>query len=896
MTGNELRQSFVDFFIEKQHTNVPSASLLPDNPALPNFVNAGMNQFVPFFTGEETPPFSPGRAANSQKCIRAGGKQCDLEDVGIDTYHHTFFEMLGNWSFGDYFKREAIEWCWELLVERWKFPKERLYFTVYKPGDGEPGEADMEAHGIWSEMCEKNGLDPAKHVLFFGKADNFWMMGDTGPCGPCSEVHIDLTPEGDTGGKLVNGDHHTCIEIWNLVFIQNFARPDGDFDDLPAKHVDTGMGFERAAAAMQCTKQFTDFSTVVSNYDTDVFKPLFSAITELTGCTYKATLPGATEDKEQEAKDIAFRVIADHVRCLTAAIADDIFPDNVGRGYVLRRILRRAVRYGRSLSLEGPFLHTLVDVVADDLGEFFPTINDNRDKVKLYVKSEEESFGRTLDRGLKLFEDVYQRTTADDRSEISDQDTFKLYDTYGFPLDLTDLMARERGMTADIEGAKELIKNKPRGDDGGAVLEIGGDLSESRFIGFDSRTGNATVTDVVDSDKGKAVVLDVSPFYAEMGGQKGDIGELRVNGSTLGVTDTQKKGASILHMVSADSAISPGDTVEAVVSDDYRDAVERHHTVTHILHWALREVIGKDSSQKGSLVAPDYLRFDFNHTSGLTEEQLATIQRLVNERIIENAPVHWFERDRDEISQHKQINQFFGDKYGNMVRVVQIGGDDGGLNGYSMELCGGTHARATGDIGPFLLRSEGAISAGIRRVEAVAGFYALDDIVGQLNVLSNVCGRLTSPVAELEKRVENLLETQKRLEKELKSLSLKLAGAGTGSLVEQAQTIDGIAVLAADVSGFDSTPRDVLEMVLQKLPEGIVVLGSNKGDKCAFVCSVSPGLAAQGWHAGTIAREVASVAGGGGGGGAEKAQAGGRDPEKLGEALARATQMVEAGL
>src|SRR5438874_1489581 len=474
MTSAEIRQSFLDFFREKKHTIVPSSSLLPDAPNL-LFTNAGMNQFVPIFLGQQKPPWTPPRVADTQKCIRAGGKHNDLEDVGLDTYHHTFFEMLGNWSFGDYFKKEAIEWAWELLVDRWKFPAQRLYATVYKPGPGEPSEFDQEAHDHWAHLFREADLDPEIHVLNSGKADNFWMMGDTGPCGPCSEVHVDLTPDGDTRGALVNQNNPRCIEIWNLVFIQFNANSGGTFAPLPQRHVDTGMGFERVSAILQGTKNFGDFSATISNYDTDIFRPIFDELEKLSGKKYRSTLPiigqahrlpgpkedsrsgRPTDDFEQEKIDVAFRVIADHIRALSFAIADGIIPSNEGRGYVLRRILRRAVRYGRTLGFHEPFFFKLVDVVSRTMGDIFPEVRAKQKTVKETIRREEEAFNNTLDIGINVFEQGIQRWNLD---HIPGDFAFLLYDTYGFPLDLTQLMSRERGLTVDVAGFEKLMEEQ----------------------------------------------------------------------------------------------------------------------------------------------------------------------------------------------------------------------------------------------------------------------------------------------------------------------------------------------------------------------------------------------------------------------------------------------------
>src|SRR5882724_9386939 len=577
MTSAQIRQSFLNFFREKKHTIVPSSSLLPDSPNL-LFPNAGMNQFVPIFLGQQKAPWKPARVADTQKCIRAGGKHNDLEDVGLDTYHHTFFEMLGNWSFGDYFKKETIEWAWELLVGRWKFPAQRLYATVYKPGPDEPSEFDQEAYDHWERLFREADLDPAVHVLNGGKADNFWMMGDTGPCGPCSEVHVDLTPEGDTRGTLVNKEDPRCIEIWNLVFIQFNANPDGSFTPLPQRHVDTGMGFERVTAIIQGTKSLTDFSGTISNYETDIFRPICDELEKLSGKKYGSTIPkhGSAGENEQEKIDIAFRVIADHIRALSFAIADGIIPSNEGRGYVLRRVLRRAVRYGRSLGFHEPFFFKLVDVVAKTMGDVFPEIRAKQKTIKDVIRREEESFNKTLDRGIELFEGAvlfnsiaaaaktqgyqvktqyYGRSIDPNLEEftiwlshaldpvvdldasqvragewrefinrtpiISAEDAFKLYDTYGFPLDLTELMARERGLTVDVAGFEKLMEaQRERARKGQKKEKISveeGELTTepTKFLGYDFLETESVVETVLPGTKLEEVniVLDRTPFY-----------------------------------------------------------------------------------------------------------------------------------------------------------------------------------------------------------------------------------------------------------------------------------------------------------------------------------------------------------------------------------------------
>jgi len=799
MTSAQIRQSFLDFFREKKHTIVPSSPLLPDAPNL-LFTNAGMNQFVPIFLGQQQPSWKPARVADTQKCIRAGGKHNDLEDVGLDTYHHTFFEMLGNWSFGDYFKKEAIEWAWELVVNRWNFPAQRLYATVYKPGPDEPSEFDQEAHDHWVRLFQDADLDPAVHVLNGGKADNFWMMGDTGPCGPCSELHVDLTPDGDTRGALVNKNDPRSFEIWNLVFIQFNANPDGSFTPLPQRHVDTGMGFERVTAIIQGTKSLTDFSGTISNYETDIFRPIFDELERLSGKKYGSTIPkhGNAGENEQEKIDIAFRVIADHIRALSFAIADGIMPSNEGRGYVLRRILRRAVRYGRALEFHEPFFSKLVEVLAKTMGDIFPEVRTKEKYIKETIKREEESFNKTLDRGLDLFAaeaglERFERVVrmveslpevmgdtggpaefqasemakgasyrerdkvgafvrgADGTVEkkITGDFAFKLFDTYGFPLDLTELLARERGFTVDVRRFEELMEQqraRARKSQKKEIIQLAGgvgfsgslearkipgqEISTTEFLGYDFLETEAVVEEVLPGEKAEvcALILDRTPFYAEMGGQVGDQGLLHVPGhdrteiGQLRVVDTQKYGDIVVHLaeVVQGRAPEPGEAVRVSVDVDRRKLIQGHHTVTHLLHWALHEVVSPDAAQKGSYVGPDKLTFDFS-SAALTPQQQRDVEKLVNEKIVQNAPVSWAEIPYAEAKKRKDIQQFFGEKYGDRVRVLQIGGEPKKLNGYSMELCGGTHVRSTSEIGAFRIVKEEAIAAGTRRIEAVAG-------------------------------------------------------------------------------------------------------------------------------------------------------------------------------
>jgi len=902
MTSREIRQSYLDFFKSKQHTIVPSSSLLPDSPNL-LFTNAGMNQFVPIFLGQVTCPYTPGRAADTQKCIRAGGKHNDLEDVGLDTYHHTFFEMLGNWSFGDYFKKEAIEWAWELVTEVWKFPKNRLYATVYQPDKsrGEPSEFDQEAHDHWARLFATAGLDPRVHIVSGGKKDNFWMMGETGPCGPCSELHVDLTPAVDSRGALVNKGSAQCIEIWNLVFMQFNANPDGTFSPLPARSVDTGMGFERVTGIIQNTRGFTDFSRVVSNYETDIFRPLFDRLEQMSGKQYRSTLPkSGGGESEQERVDVAFRVIADHIRTLSFAIADGIQPGNTDRHYVLRRILRRAVRYGRSLGFHEPFFHKLVNVLADNMGDVFPEIRARQRHVEEVIRAEEEAFNKTLDRGIELFEEEVKSARA---PRITGEFAFKLYDTYGFPLDLTELMARERGLTVDVAGFNQLMeeqKSRARAAQKKTIISLSQIETQkpTTFVGYEKLETFATVLEVVGLREKTAVVLDASPCYAEMGGQVGDTGEIlaRVernqaasadlqSSPRLRVTDTQKSGHTWLHFIEGGEAPAEGDDVLVRVDADRRRAIERHHTATHLLHWALHEVVSREAAQKGSAVDPAKFTFDFN-SNPLTPQQVADVERLVNEQILANAPVTWTEVPYAEVKKHPGIMQFFGEKYGEVVRVVQIGGRPRALDGYSMELCGGTHTRATGEIGLFRIVSEGTIAAGIRRIEAVCGLEAYARAQQELQLLKSIAGRINTPIGDLEKRIEGMLEQQKALEKQLKALQQKEAAAAAKDLLASATTLNGIPALIRRVDADGDTLQGMVNE-LKGLFKGVIVLGGVANGAVALIASVSPEYTPR-VQAGKIIQQIAPVIGGKGGGKPDNARGGGKDIARLDEALAKA--------
>ena len=874
---------------------------MPDSPNL-LFTNAGMNQFVPFFLAQKAPdvskwagalPSSDLRAADTQKCIRAGGKHNDLDDVGLDTYHHTMFEMLGNWSFGDYFKKEAIDWAWELVIGRWKFPPARLYATIYNPEPGDPASRDEEAWEIWAEKFRAVGLDPAVHIVNGNKKDNFWMMGETGPCGPCSELHVDLTPAGDTGGALVNQGSPDCIEIWNLVFIQFNANPDGSFSPLPARHVDTGMGFERVTSIIQGTNNLTDFANArISNYETDIFRPIFDELEKLSGKTYGSTLPvsGSTGDTEQEKNDVAFRVIADHIRTLSFAIADGIQPGNTDRNYVLRRILRRAVRYGRSLGFRAPFFHKLVDVLARTMGDVFPEIRAKQKHIEDVLKLEEESFNKTLDRGIELFNE------AATKGNITGAFAFKLYDEQGFPLDLTELMARERGLTVDTEGFNTLMeaqRARARAAQKKQVITLSEieTTTPTFFTGYDSLTDTARVLEVLTIKDRTAVILDRTPCYAEMGGQVGDTAEITRGGQFWRITNTQKTGNTWLHLLDSADAPSVGEEVQISVNATRRAAIQRHHTVTHLLHWALHEVVSPEATQKGSSVSPEKLTFDFN-SAALTAQQVREIENLVNERILENASVSWTEVPYAEVRGQADIMQFFGDKYGDTVRVVQIGGT-GNLDGYSMELCAGTHTRATGEIGLFRILAESAIAAGVRRIEAVAGLEAAALTKSEAQRLHEIAGLLNAPAAEIEKKIEALLAHQKELEKALKAARSKEAAAQAKDLASKAESLGGIPFLSANLGAVDG---DYLQAVLDALKptfEGVTVLAGSANNAVSLAASVSPAFTSK-IQAGKIIQSIAPIVGGKGGGKPDMARGGGKDTTQIPEALAAARALLGA--
>ena len=861
MTSAEIRQSFLDFFHSKGHEIVPSTSVAPlDDPTL-LFTNAGMNQFKDVFLNIGTRPYT--RAVDTQKCIRVSGKHNDLEEVGDDTYHHTFFEMLGNWSFGDYYKREAITWAWELFTEVYGLPKERLWATVH--------DSDDEALELWKEATDIN----PDQILKFGDKDNFWEMGETGPCGPCSEIHIDTTEDG-CKPEDVNAGRAEVMELWNLVFIQYNRKADGTLEELPAKHVDTGLGMERLTALLQQKN---------SNYDTDLFTPLLDALSDLTGKTYEGDA------------QIPMRVIADHLRAVSFAVADGALPSNEGRGYVLRRLLRRAARYGRNLGMEQPFIYQLVPTLAETMGPIFSELSQRMDHIQRVIRSEEESFGRTLHRGLELFEAVTKRLESEGAKTFPGEDAFKLYDTYGFPGDLTDLMAREIGLDCDMARFDELMEEQRERARKAGRFRLQEDESEewqvireneiSEFTGYESIREMASVCEVRRQGDTFQVILDRTPFYAESGGQVGDQGTLRWGEFTARVLDTQKEGDRIIHVVDQVPDDLSGE-VEANIGDNRRISTARNHTATHLLHAALHQTIGDHARQAGSLVAPDRLRFDFTHFEAVTLEELEKIETQVNEVIRQDLAVETRLTSFEEATESGAM-ALFGEKYGNQVRMVTIGD-------YSRELCGGTHLRSTGQAGYFRIVSEGSVASGVRRIEAVTGEASFQILRREHEIVEHL-RRLfpSSGLDQLVSQVDTLAEEKKELEKELKKLRTEEAATGVGELVKTATDLNGMQVVFGRVEA--QTPEDLKSMgdtLRSELGSGVGVLGAVIGDKVSLIAVVTDDLVKEKkLKAGDIVGTVAKMVGGGGGGRPHMALAGGRDPAKLDEALVAVPEVVQ---
>ena len=879
---------------------MPSWPVVPIGDDTLLFTNAGMNQFKDVFLGTGSREYE--RAVNSQKCIRAGGKHNDLEDVGTDTYHHTFFEMLGNWSFGDYFKAEAIEWAWELLTKVWKIDPQRLYVTYFE-GDKHDGlSVDAESRDLWRRFL------PDERIHKGNKKDNFWEMGQTGPCGPCSEIHYDGTPD-KSGAKLVNAGNPNVIEIWNLVFIQYNRDANGKLTSLPAKHVDTGMGLERITRVLQ-GKQ--------SNYDTDLFVPILKTITRLCGQKYTGSL-----DKQT---DIAFRVIADHLRTLVFAISDGGMPSNEGRGYVLRRILRRAARFGRQLDMHEPFIYNLVDCLVDSMSQMFEELKQRAELVKTIIKSEEESFGRTLDRGLEIFGTAAEK--AKSSCVISGEDAFELYDTYGFPLDLTQLMAREKNLKVDTEGFEELMEQQRQrarasqktgsfaslvADTKLPVTEDFAKYSDEKITakvlgwidnkGFHTEGGIGVSHPQAESITNEqiAVVLDRTCFYAESGGQAGDAGRIVGPAGSFIVEAAEKIADCVIHRGGVENGtINTGDKVQAVVDAARRES-KKNHTATHLLQWALQQVLGRTVAQQGSLVCSDYLRFDFTSPKGLAPAEIKEVERLVNEKIAQSLPVT---SATLPIKEAKKLGAMalFGEKYGDTVRVIAVGAaDENHLSeAFSKEFCGGTHVANTAGLGGFKIIKEESISAGVRRITALTGKGLAEHYNKISQIVEKLGQALKVPTEQICERVDKIIDDNKNLAKQLKNAS-KQAGTDIASkarqLLENCEKIGSTSVI---VSGIDSAPveeaRNAIDMIKKKAGSAAVVFGMSDGDKVTLLAGVSDDLIQKGLRAGDIVKEIAPIVGGAGGGKPQMAQAGGKKSENLPQALQRAIEFIKQKL
>lgn len=870
MTSQEIRQQFIEFFKDKGHRFVPSAPVVPqDDPTL-LFTNAGMNQFKDIFLGKGTRDYK--RAVNSQKCIRVSGKHNDLEEVGNDTYHHTFFEMLGNWSFADYYKEEAITWAWELLTDVWKLPKAQLYATVHTTDD--------EAEKLWAKVTD---VIP-KHILRFGDKDNFWEMGASGPCGPCSEIHIDLGPDRcDRQGEKhvcgVNGDCGRYIELWNLVFIQYLRDEQGALHPLPQRHVDTGAGFERLVAVIQ---------NKASNYDTDVFMPLIQAVGEISGQDYASS-------KEQN----AFRVIADHLRMLTFAITDGGLPSNEGRGYVMRRILRRAARYGRKLNMHEPFIYKLVPALVDLMGAAYPEIAARMEHVQAVIQAEEVHFNQTLDRGLEIFEKIKTDLQQRKQTLIPGKDVFRLYDTYGFPVDLTRILAQENNLELDVsgfeqemDGQRERARAASRfaGQDGNegewVVLKEG---EHSLFRGYENSSLETRLMRYRITAENIYLVLKETPFYAESGGQVGDRGKIILADRELEVLDTQKDGEAIVHICrSIPDFTVVGETVLAEVQISRRRDIMKNHTATHLLHAALRRVAGEHITQAGSLVQAGRLRFDFTHFQKLSSEQIIKIEKLVNEKIQQNIELRTAQEKFNE-AKEKGAMALFGEKYGDMVRTVQIGD-------FSLELCGGTHVRRTGEIGALLILNETGIAAGVRRIEAITGSAVVAYLQRSRDMRRQLSATLNSSEDEIAAKVQHLLDDKRKLEKSLKKAQTENLKSDVDSIIASAKTVNGVLLIERAFTDLDVDQlKSLADHLRAKSPNTVALFHVQSAGRINFVCAVSDDLVEKKqFSAGDIVREVAKTAGGGGGGRPHLAMAGGKDVSKIDEAMKKFEALVAA--
>ncbi len=890
-SSSEIRQQFVDFFCKKHgHKNVPSSPVVPLGDPTLLFANAGMNQFKPYFLGTEKPPVP--RVANTQKCIRAGGKHNDLDDVGKDTYHHTFFEMLGNWSFGDYFKKEAIAWAWELLTDEWKIDPTRLHVTVFEGDPGANIPRDDEAAGFWKDV----GVPPER-IHLGNKKDNFWEMGNTGPCGPCTEIHYDATPD-RSGGPLVNRSSDQVIEIWNLVFIQFNRNEDQSLTPLPAQHVDTGMGFERITKVIQGKN---------SNYETDIFQPIFAAIETVTKAEPYTNILN-------NLKDTAYRVIADHIRTLTFALTDGAVIGNVGRDYVLRRILRRAERYGAQvLGTTVPFLHKLVPAIVDLMGDAFPELRRNPEKVREQIFEEEESFLRTLKRGIVLFTKLVQQMKQEGRTAVNGEEAFKLHDTFGVLIDITEQMASEQGLTVDKDGYERVMSEaQEKAKQGGkkfAVTAVKGELPPTddspkyrtaqvgaTFLGWvadNAVTMNGTITE----GESVAVLLDRTSFYGEQGGQLGDTGTLFTSeGDEFEVSDTQRFGEAVLHIGKMTlGQFRTGDKVIAKVTMRRVD-IMRNHTATHLLNLALKQVLGGQVEQKGSLVDDGKTRFDFSHDRPITLEQLQEIERRVNRGVILDQVVTAKEMPLEDAKKLPGVRAVFGEKYPDPVRVVMIGADDPSkvTADLSTEFCGGTHMPRTGLIGYFKITSQEAVAKGVRRITAITGKPAYAEVQTRSALVDDLSIRFQCRPEELPARVEALQDQVKKLQDQLKKGAAADVAAHVDKLLEAAPTIGGTMLLVGQLPADTAVDavRSQIDRVRQKCGSAFVAFGwTEEGGKVPLVVALTTDLVKRGIKAGDIVKQLAAIVGGSGGGKPDYAQAGGKDATKLPDALKKATEL-----
>lgn len=872
MTAKEIRESFKKFFESKQHLIVPSAPMVvKDDPTL-MFTNAGMNQFKDIILGNATPKCR--RQADSQKCLRVSGKHNDLEEVGHDTYHHTMFEMLGNWSFGDYFKKEAISWAWEYIVDVLKIDPKNLYATVFEGSPEEGLSRDDEAASIWEQFLPKD------HIINGNKHDNFWEMGDTGPCGPCSEIHVDSRSEEEKaqvpGRELVNKDHPQVIEIWNLVFMQFNRKADGSLEGLPAKVIDTGMGFERLVRTLQGK---------TSNYDTDVFQPLIKVLGDMSGCKYG----------EDEKKDIAMRVVVDHLRAIAFAIADGQLPSNAKAGYVIRRILRRAVRYGYTfLGHKEAFIYKLVPTLVEEMGEAFPEIEAQQKLVMKVMQEEENSFLRTLENGMRLLQEVIDQTKADGRTEVAGDKAFNLFDTFGFPLDLTELICREQGLAVDEKGFDMCMqeqKNRARNAAEvkmGDWIFVGKEGAESEFVGYDCTEHPTHIIKYREVQQKKRtayeVILDKTPFYGEMGGEVGDSGVLVSENEEIVVLDTKKENGVAIHIVDKLPS-QPEAEFMACVDVERRRAIEANHTCTHLLDEALRQVLGEHVEQKGSLVTADSLRFDFSHFEKVTPEQIREVEHIVNEKIREDIPLKEYRDYPIEEAKKLGAIALFGEKYGDRVRVVQFGS--------SVEFCGGCHASSTGRLGMVKIISESSIAAGVRRIEAITG-RGVEDMLDSMQDLVSDLKALFNNAPDLMSTIQKAISENKELQAQVDEFKAQKAQEFKQSLIEKARDINGVKVMSAVLPLDAQNAKDIAFQLRGQFTERLlVVIGSIAQGKPTLTVSLSDDLVKEGKNAGALVREAGKLIKGGGGGQPHFATAGGKDAEGVQAAVTKIIELAE---